>query len=147
VVRDSFEAENLAQETFLQVYKSLPQYGFKGFKTWISRIALHKAIDFQRSAARKITLASIPLAEVEEIAEEGLSVQDRLLQQEEREMLAACLSKIPEKYEKVLRKSYHEEKSNKQIAVEENISLRTVETRLYRGRKMLRERYEEWSKT
>jgi DNA-directed RNA polymerase specialized sigma24 family protein len=32
------EAENLAQETFLQVYRSLPRYRNQGFKAWIGKI-------------------------------------------------------------------------------------------------------------
>jgi len=145
-VGDPFEAENLAQETFLQVYKSLPNYKFRGFTTWISRIALNKCIDFKRRAAVRRNKEAVSLFDLEHMADERTSVQDMLIEKEERELLDKCLNKIPEHYAKVLRKSYQENKTCKQIAEEENISVRAVETRLYRGRKILRKRFEELSK-
>jgi RNA polymerase sigma factor (sigma-70 family) len=138
----------LTQETFLQVYKSLPQYEFRGFKTWLSRIALHKAIDYKRKAANKVRRESISLTEVaDKLADESIPVQDLLIKEEEKALLAECLKRIPEHYQTVIRKSYEENKSCKEIAREENISVRTVETRLYRGKKILRQYFEELSKT
>jgi len=145
-VGDPFEAENLAQETFLQVYKSLPNYKFRGFTTWISRIALNKCIDFKRRTASRKNRETICLSDLNHIADEAMSVQDMLIEKEERELLDKCLKQIPEHYANVLRKSYQENKTCKQIAEEENISVRAVETRLYRGRKILRERFEELNK-
>jgi len=147
VVRDSFEAENLTQETFLQVYKSLSRYKFRGFKTWISRIALNKAIDYKRSAASRLIEESCYLTEIDNLADGEMLIQDIILQAEEKDLLAECLRKIPEHYGSILRKSFEENKSSRQIALEENISVRTVETRLYRGKKILREYFKELSKT
>ncbi len=146
VVRDSFEAENLTQETFSQVYRSLSKYEFRGFKTRIGRIALNKAIDYKRSTAHRLTERDISLIGIDGITDQGIEVQDILLQAEEKELIAECLRRIPEHYETVIRKSYQENKSSKQIALEENISVRTVETRLYRGKKIFRQCYEELSK-
>jgi len=146
-VRDYFEAENLTQETFLQVYKSLPQYAFQGFRTWIARIALHKAIDYRRSAAYKLREATVPLSEIERLQAENKEVQEILLEAEEKNLLAECLKRVPGHYEKIIRKNIQENKSCKQIALEENMNVRTVETRLYRGKQLLRKTYEELSKT
>ena len=146
IVRDHYEAENLTQETFLQVYKSLPKYEYRGFKTWVSRIALNKALDYKRAAGR-VKAESVELREIENLADERLSVTDEIIRQEEREFLGECLRRIPEHYGTVLRKTYQENKSCKEIAQEENISVRAVETRLYRGRKVLRECFEELNRT
>ena len=51
-INDKEQAENIAQETFLQVYISLPGYKHEGFRTWIGRIAVNKAIDLQRKVHR-----------------------------------------------------------------------------------------------
>lgn len=48
ITMDYHEAENLAQETFIQVFRSLSFYRFNGFRTWIGRIATNKAIDWKR---------------------------------------------------------------------------------------------------
>ena len=145
VVNDHYEAENLSQETFLQVYKSLPKYEYRGFKTWLSRIAMNKALDFNR-ARNRVVVESVDFTEIENVADDRLSVSDIIIQEEENALLGECLYKIPEHYGTVLRKSYQENKSCKQIAEEENLSIRTVETRLYRGKKVLRECFEELSK-
>jgi RNA polymerase sigma-70 factor (ECF subfamily) len=50
MVRDHETAEDLLQETWLQVVKKLPSFGFKGaFRNWVYTIAHHKVIDFTRS--------------------------------------------------------------------------------------------------
>jgi len=136
----------LTQETFLQVYQSLSQYEFRGFKTWISRIALHKAIDYKRKVARSGVGEAICLSEMEQVPDHKMSVQDMIVKEEEQTLLKECLRRIPEHYETVIRKSYEENKNSKQIASEEKISVRTVETRLYRGKKILKECFEELSK-
>ncbi|MFW2477973.1 MAG: RNA polymerase sigma factor, partial [Sediminibacterium sp.] len=49
IVQDFQEAEDLAQEVFIQVYHSID--GFRGeakLQTWIYRIAITKALDWQR---------------------------------------------------------------------------------------------------
>lgn len=89
---------------------------------------------------------SICLSEIDNLADDGISVQELIIKEEEKALLEKCLRNIPEHYETVIRKSYEENKSCKQIALEENISVRTVETRLYRGKKILRKCFEELSK-
>ena len=124
----------------------LPNMNF-GFKTWLGRIALNKAIDHKRKAANRVIRESICLSEIDNVADDGASVQELIIKEEEKALLEECLRRIPEHYETVIRKSYEENKSCKEIALEENISVRTVETRLYRGKKILRKCFEELSKT
>ncbi len=45
ILRNEKDAEDAAQEVFIKIYTSLPQYEKQGFKTWISRIAVNHAID------------------------------------------------------------------------------------------------------
>jgi RNA polymerase sigma-70 factor (ECF subfamily) len=50
MVRDYGTAEDLLQETWLQVVTKLPSFGFRGaFRNWIYTIAHHKVIDFTRA--------------------------------------------------------------------------------------------------
>src|SRR5699024_291022 len=53
VVHNEKDAEDLAQETFIKMIDALSTYQTQGFKTWISRIALHKAIDYKRKKQRQ----------------------------------------------------------------------------------------------
>ena len=50
---DATTAEDVAQETFLRVYRRLPTYGFRSrFSTWVFQIARNAGIDELRSRAR-----------------------------------------------------------------------------------------------
>lgn len=50
LVLDSEDARDVAQQSFIKVWKSLPEYDAeKSFSGWISRIAANSAIDFLRA--------------------------------------------------------------------------------------------------
>jgi RNA polymerase sigma factor (sigma-70 family) len=144
LTRDSFHAENIAQEVFLKIYISLPQYEFKGFRTWIGRIATHKAIDWKRKQ-QKIQ-AKEKLVAVEEnlpAQEAGNSIEDAVIRQEDAIRIRHLCSQLPDNYRTVVKKYYFSGKSYRQIASEEGIAVKTVETRLYRAKQKLKEQWKE----
>jgi|LSQX01.3.fsa_nt_gb RNA polymerase sigma factor (sigma-70 family) len=135
---DSCNAETIAQEVFLQMYISLPQYRFKGFRTWLGRIAVHKAIDWKRKQQRRQAKERL-LADRERLAvqvEYG-GVEEKLIRQEEAKRIRNLCRRLPESYQRVIKKYYFAGKSYQEIAGEEGIAVKTVETRLYRARKKL----------
>ncbi|MCY6369911.1 RNA polymerase sigma factor [Clostridium ganghwense] len=147
IVKDPHEAENLTQETFLQVYKSLHKYEYKGFKNWIGRIAVNKSIDYKRRLASKQENEIKYIDEMECLPDNKALIQDRLIQEErKREVICYC-NELPLKYKSVIKKFYIQNKSYKEIAAEENISIKTVETRLYRAKNLLRKKIEEVEET
>lgn len=143
ILRDFQEAENIAQETFLQVYRSLPQYRYEGFKTWIMRIAVNKALDYKRKKVRRKENEIISIDSVSFIEDGSLKVDDILIKDEKRQELLEKCNKLPSKYSSVIHKYYYLNKSRSEIAAEENISEKTVDTRLYRGRKLLKDMIKE----
>jgi RNA polymerase sigma factor (sigma-70 family) len=60
-VRDEETAKDIAQEVFLQVYRSLASYRQQNFKGWIGRITANKAIDYKRK--KRLTLCEMETAE------------------------------------------------------------------------------------
>ncbi|MEW6622960.1 MAG: RNA polymerase sigma factor [Bacillota bacterium] len=144
IIRDYQEAENVAQETFIQVYRSLPQYKFKGFKTWIGRIATNKAIDYKRKRQhekeRQVSLSD-QLMNLD-LSNQDL-LEDKVIRKEELEVLQRLFRRLPKHYNKVIVKHFIQAKSCKQIADEEGVSIRTVESRLYRAKKLLQQYLEE----
>lgn len=144
VVKDKQHAENIAQDTFLQVYKSLPQYNFQGFKTWLSRIALNKAIDYGRkinNAKKRELELNDEVASV--VSTDAASLEEAFGLKHERKRVMEICNELPDIYRKVIHKYYFNEKAYSQIAIEEGVSIRTVESRLYRAKKLLKERWEE----
>lgn len=143
IVKDSSHAENIAQEILLQVFRSLPSYEYKGFKTWIGKIALNKAIDYQRKM-NALKKREIALTEdfQNTLMDEGGSSLKAFWRNEEYKILLQLCNSLPEIYKTIINKYYIQEKCYSEIALEENISVKTVESRLYRARKLLRERWE-----
>lgn len=143
VVKESSHAENIAQEVFLQVFRALPTYEYKGFKTWISRIALNKAIDYQRKI-NALKKREIALTEEFQntLIDDGRNGIDNFWRGEDRKRILSLCDNLPEIYRAIISKYYIQEKCYSDIAQEENISIKTVESRLYRARKLLRERWE-----
>lgn len=144
ITKDPLEAENIAQETFFQAFKSLKDYEFKGFKTWLSRIATNKAIDYKRKMKKKDAQGVIYLDEVMiQNIEDGFNLQENFIKEDEKERIQCIIKELPPKYGTVIYKYYNESKSYQEIALEEGISSRTVESRLYRAKQILREKWKE----
>ncbi len=139
------ETENIAQEVFLQIYRSLPQYGFKNFKSWIGKIAVNKAIDYKRKNTNYLQEKNIEDANI--IANEENTPyhnpEDTLLQKEKRERIYKIYKTIPKIYSTVMFKFYIEGKSYKEIASEEGVPLKTIASRLYRGRNLFKKKWGE----
>lgn len=143
-IKDQNEAESIAQEVFLQIYISLPEYKFDNFKGWISRIAANKAIDWKRkkiSRLKEETMESIEVIVDRENMGESKTPEDILIEKENREKIRRICHSIPPIYENIIIKFYFEGKSYEEIAKEEGITVKTVASRLYRGRNLLREKW------
>lgn len=147
-IPDPFEAENIAQETFLQIYRSLPQYRYLNFKGWVGKIAANKALDWRRALAKRPGL--YPLEDIENIAARPApdgkaqsSPEEEVLSREERGQVRKVYAALPEQYRRTVGKFYLEGKDYRRIALEEGTTIKTVESRLYRARNLLREKWKE----
>ncbi|MEF2964303.1 RNA polymerase sigma factor [Paenibacillus sp. M1] len=146
VLHDEKEAEDAAQETFLQVYKSLSTYRSQGIKTWLTRIAVNKAIDIKRRRDRRReeqwdpadVAAKLPAVEDDHLKE--------MIDDERKSELHQKIAQLPPGHRQVVTAFYIEGKSQEEIATELTQSVKTVESKLYRARAWIREHWkkEEW---
>jgi len=137
IVGNPSDAENMAQETFLAAYRSLDGYRGGGLKSWLCRIAVNQSVDHVRRRAR------YAFEELQEgMAASGESVEEAAERKERREKLETILSGLPDKYLAVVKAFYYRQMPVKEIARRLELPERTVETRLYRAKKILRERWE-----
>jgi RNA polymerase sigma-70 factor, ECF subfamily len=132
------DAEDVAQEAFLRAYRGLA--GFKGdakFSTWLYRITWNLCADWKRKhgGPRKRTTA---LDTAGDFADTRVDLEANLLNGEERERVRRALDGLGERYRSVVSLLYYQKLSYDQIAAVLDVPLKTVETRLYRARKMLR---------
>lgn len=141
---DYFTAEDLTQETFLSVYQHLDRLsedsrGETGEKAWICRIAANKCTDYLRAAARR----SISTAEEElpdEAAEPGEEPLQIYLNKETEQTLKKACEELPSPYRETAIQYYSEGRTAKAIAEKEEMSVKTVQTRIRRAREMLKKK-------
>jgi len=136
IVRDPDTAQDIAQETFLQAFRSLASFRSESaFSTWLVRIAVNKALDHCRR------LKVLPRTEElhDYICQDGPSPETEVLRQENIWQMREQIQRLPGIYRKVIFDYYFQESTYREIAQREGISVKTVESRLYRAKAMLKE--------
>lgn len=140
MVGDAQEAEDLAQESFLRFYRTLNRFepGSR-LRPWLHRITANVCLD----ALRKRRVETLHLGDVlegddhpttynrDELPEEAF-----LCRELQRDVQNALL-KLPVDYRVVLVLRYLEDLSYQEIAEALDVPVSTVETRLFRAKKML----------
>lgn len=135
-----FDAEDLAQETFLSAYKHLPYFDGKNEKAWISRIATNKAIDYLKQAGRR-SFATEDTYFQELPAAASSSPENSYLEKETRETLRKQCMLLKEPYREIALLYFYEEKSVNEIAGQTGRNAKTVQTQIYRAKAMLKKQY------
>ncbi len=133
-----FDAEDLAQETFLSIYKSLDSFDGSNPGGFVTRIAVNKCLDFLKRADRR----TVP-AEESILLENASSVpppEEGVLQEEtKRELMRAC-STLKPPYNEVATDYYCNGMTAAQIAGFTGKKLKTVQTQIRRAKEMLRKK-------
>lgn len=140
VVHNQQEAEDLAQETFIKMMDALPSYQNQGFKTWLSRIALHKAIDYKRKKQRQREELGVDL---DYHSPKGESVEMIVLDQEKIKQINDSIQQMPEKLGIAVQYYYIDGLSYTEIGQKLAIEEKAVEMRLYRARKWMKSNWKE----
>jgi RNA polymerase sigma factor (sigma-70 family) len=145
VLRSAKDAEDVSQEALMKIYTSLPQYQHQGLKTWMTRIAVNKAIDHKRAMERKREQLTAEMGEIIP-ADRNHTVEIVVLDRQRRQQIRDCLDEIPANYRDVVVAYYIEDKSYLEIAEEQGVTLKTVESKLYRAKQWIRKHWkeEEW---
>jgi RNA polymerase sigma factor (sigma-70 family) len=134
------DAEDLAQEVFLSAFRGLP--GFKGdaqFSTWLYRIAWNRCADWLRRN-RKPGRRTTQLEEADALPDDTADPAAEAIGKEERLRLRRALDGLGEHYRSVVELSCLEGLSYAEVGAALGLPIKTVETRLYRARRLLRER-------
>ena len=138
-IKDNKEAENVSQEVFLQIYLSLDKYKDDNFKAWIGKIATNKAIDYTR---KKKTRDKEDSMEEDAIGNLSLSIsitpETLVLEEERKREIRNTIKNLPEIYGDAIYKFYFQGKSYDEIAMEEKVTKKTIASRLYRGKNLLK---------
>lgn len=136
---DPFEAEDVAQEAFLQAYRALPAWRGDGpFGAWVWRIAMRMSIARLRS--RPADLSADPSRPEGWLVDpDGRDDPVRhLLGQEQRTEVLAAIDTLPSHQREVVALRFFAGRSLEEISTETGAPIGTVKSRLHRGLSSLR---------
>ncbi len=136
--KNSAEAEDCLQESFIKVFSKIDSFGFKGsFEGWVRRIVVNTVIENFRKKQPEYLVDEFPIAVAEEEDE------DVYVPVVNRDELMKIIQELPQKYRLVFNMYVIEGYSHKEIAEEMHISIGTSKSNLSRARQWIKQRIEE----
>ncbi|WP_066634489.1 RNA polymerase sigma factor [Desulfolucanica intricata] len=138
------DASDLAQETFIRLYKALPKFrGESGFMTWLYRICGNVCRDELRRQQRrqKVFLDESSNGPVlsASIRSQDLLPEEMLERQELKLMIQSCMNSLSEDHRLILILREIQGLSYEELAEVLDCTLGTVKSRLSRARLALKE--------
>jgi RNA polymerase sigma-70 factor, ECF subfamily len=144
-LRSHHDAEDATQETFLRVLRySRKLATVENHKTWLARIAWRVAVDRSRQRGRK---QEVPLEDPEkpvaELPSAGAPADEAMHGSQVGTMLERLIAALPEKLREPLILSAIVEMSPREVAATLGINEAAVRSRVFRARKILRQKLDE----
>ncbi|MBM3422813.1 MAG: sigma-70 family RNA polymerase sigma factor [Chlorobi bacterium] len=145
------DAEDLAQEVFVEVFRSLDKFREESkLSTWIYRIAVTKSLDHLRRMKRKKRFSSLKrIIGIDDPAEELPSSssdnpEQTLAEKENLAVLQQALNALPENQKTAFLLSKQDGYSNSEIAEILQTSVSAVESLVHRAKKNLHDRLHDY---
>ena len=146
MIRNVDDAEDLTMEAFAKAFKSL--HKFKKdftFSTWLFRIATNNTIDFIRK--KKLKTMSLDTSYTDDngtpvsfdVKDGNLDPQEVAIKKQKIELVQMFVTKLPPKYQRLVRLRYFKEYSYAEIAQELDAPLGTIKAQLHRARELMYE--------
>ncbi len=137
ILRNKEEAEEVAQDTFLQVYEKLNSFKKEAkFSTWLFRIAFNKSISQQRK--NKAKPLDMEAYFYETYTEDEWIDSLNLESTEERERKLKCtIAKLEPEQQLLLQLYYDKDMSVSEVAKIMNLTESNVKVKIHRARQRL----------
>lgn len=134
-LNDSFEADDILNETFLEVWRKAGMFeGRSKVSTWLFGIAYYKTMD--RLRARNPLLVSDELAP--EVVDESAQADACVLAADDADHIRFCLDRLKAAHRAVLELAFFEDMSYGEIAKVVNCPEGTVKTRIFHAKQLMK---------
>jgi len=151
LVGDEDDANDLAQETFARVFRARAQFRLnEKFSTWLYTIAANLARNHFRWRVRHPNVSlDAPSANPEQTLEnilpaQGPSPREQIVIAERVAIVRAEVARLPEDLREAIVLCEWEDRTLADAAAILETTPKAIESRLYRARKLLRERLKNW---
>ena len=146
LLNDPADACDVVQEVFLKVFRKISAFrGDSSLKTWIYRIAVNEAYNYQRWFSRhrrqEVGLESEEegnLSYYQKLSDPGRSPYECVAESERHALVEAALDRLNPSFRSAVVLRDIEELSYEEIADILQVALGTVKSRILRGREALR---------
>ena len=136
MVADSEDANDIAQEVFIKVYRNLDKYSSEfRFSTWIIRIATNTVIDFRRKKKQEF----VSIDEMETELPDIVTPENEYIEKEQKSELMNAINSLPDMYKMPIVLYHLEGLSYQDISSILGVSMSKIKNRIFRGRKLLKE--------
>ncbi|XOQ59145.1 MAG: RNA polymerase sigma factor [Clostridium sp.] len=133
--KNYFDAEDIAQQTFLSAYRNLSKFDGKNFKAWITKIAVNKCRDYIKKPSRNMEI--LTCEDYKYIRDKSDSPEKVVLDKYSKENIYNLCNKLKEPYKTVAINYFCKDIKLSDMAKNTGQKLKTLETRLYRAKKLL----------
>jgi RNA polymerase sigma-70 factor, ECF subfamily len=133
------DVEDIAQEVFIRVYRSLPKFKFDAtFFSWIYRITMNLCIDeIRKRKIRRVLSLDFLTEDVLEKTKKNKDhtlPTDSLLTEEKQKIVQSALMRLKPEHRQILVLREYEDLGYHEIAETLDITLEAVKSRIFRAR-------------
>ena len=141
VLRDDRDVEDVMQQAYIDAYTHLDQFrGTAKFSTWLTRIAVNRAIRTGRGSGPVLVTAAAPDRAIEQAPAKTIDPEHAMYGHELKVVLESLIEQLPEQFRVVFVMREVEGLSTAETAACLEINDETVKTRLHRAKRLLKER-------
>jgi len=134
MLKNTEEAEEVAQDTFIKVFKSIKNFkGDAKFSTWIYRIAYNTCLDRLKKIKKAQKMNSFEEISGLEVSDLN-TVLDDIEREERSKLLKKCMELLSPTDSALLSFFYFEEKNLNELSKILNLTENTIKVRLFRAR-------------
>lgn len=139
VVRDHGLAQDVTQETFIKVFRSIRTFGFRAsFKSWLYRVAVNESISLLRRRRLKEEHDGVFRTGPRQESQRDWQPEEAVLKDEMRHALRTALDRLDPLHRTVIILKYYQELSDSEIARVLRCPPGTIKSRLHRARELLK---------